>query len=363
MGTISSFWIAWISIWLCIFSIMFASLIGFSCAAREQVNRYINGTPIPSPTAAAVNISSHMADFIFGNRLFYFFGFIRSVFFSVIIGIIFFIVAYVTTPGLSGIKNYFLSPLENGLDIKSILSMSPVLTLILSFISMLFEYVYVAKSRWILRNIKYYTTIYKVIFIWSLDIISTIGLFIIITPIILIIVSKSLDLFINDIQGKLIEIEFTYSYSDTDPIIFSDNTLVLYEHTTKGLYHDVISHIESGLTQYSVIKIRRQLKEELDKECSDYNKLLFYQINRECHITFVGMAYLTTTMLATAFGTNIWVTICAIILISYRIIGNSIYGARRLFIWVYDNPNTLIFCCLMCWPICFISGWIITNFG
>lgn len=240
--------------------------------------------------------------------------------------------------------------------------MSPVLTLALSFISMLFEYIYVVKSRWLLRNIKYYTATHKVIFIWLLDIISTIGLFIIVTPIILIIVSKSLDLFINNIEGKLIEIEFSsVSYIIDYPITFSDNAPELYENIAKGLYHDVISHIERPNT-YNLIKIRRQLKEEHDKECSD-RESLYHKLNLGCHITFVGMSYLTTTMLATALGTNIWVTICAIILISYRIIGNSIYGARRLFIWIYDNPNTLIFCCLMCWPICFISGWIITKFG
>ena len=95
-----SFWIGWAGIWVGIFLALTGLVVAFACAARDTIFAYINGSPVPRATAEAINFSRHMADFIFGEKLFYAGGFVRSVAFSFVVSAVFFTAALLTTPDL-----------------------------------------------------------------------------------------------------------------------------------------------------------------------------------------------------------------------------------------------------------------------
>ena len=223
-------------------------------------------------------------------------------------------------------------------------------------LSIVVEYVYVAKSRYLLRYISHQSSLWKVLIIFLTDVSSTVVAFLIITPIFLVVAALSLGILSpNTVRG--VEIGIRTDYLEKNVMLtYSSSLPHTYVNLTKTIYRDIQDHAENPLENFHTLAIYR--REEIAPEgtwCDPPSP-------DGCTIQWRGIIYPTTTMLSTAFATTGWISFCAITLMSYRGIGSMITGARKFFLWLYDHPNMILLFWLACGPVCCISGRMIISF-
>jgi hypothetical protein len=352
-----SFWIGWLGLWLTIFLSITGLLVAFACGERERIHNYIHGAPTPHPTAEAVGAAVRMADFIFGERLFYGWGFVTSVLFSTIVATICFAAAWIAMPLLRA---------EHTRSDHLALATPEALTALLTLGSIAVEYLFVAKSRFLLARIKDSFPAWKLLLVLAGDIISTVLTFLIVTPALLTIVALSFPLFFHDIESPEIGAEITSPEvwaSGAHTVSWARDPYVAYPMIASMLAEQVQTQVAHPLRQFHTLTIYRKTgtpgcvgagtKEEMSAaQGAD---------ERHCAFTAQGVEYLTTIMLVTAFATTLWVSFTAITILSSRALARSIISARTFLVWLYDHPNVMIGCWIACWPLCFLSGELIAH--
>lgn len=352
-----SFWIGWLGLWLTIFLSITGLLVAFACGERERIHNYIHGAPTPHPTAAAVRAALRTADFIFGERLFYGWGFVTSVLFSAVVATICFAAAWIAMPFLR---------LEYTRSDHLALATSDALTAVLALGSVAAEYLYVAKSRFLLARIKDSFPAWKLLLVLAGDILSTVLAFLIVTPALLTIVAVSFPLFFQDIESPEIGAEITSPEvwaSSVHKVRWAPDPYVAYPMIASMLAGDVRAQFAHPLKGFHTLTIYRRTgtpgcagataRPETQVEPRSHQK--------PCAFTAQGVEYLTTIMLATAFATMVWVSVTAVTILGSRALARSIISARTFFVWLYDHPNVMIGCWIACWPLCFLSGELITH--
>jgi hypothetical protein len=352
-----SFWIGWLGLWLTIFLSITGLLVAFASGERERIHNYIHGAPAPHPTAEAVGAAVRIADFIFGERLFYGWGFATSVLFSAIVAAICFGSAWIAMPLLRDEYTRF-----NHLDLAT----SDALTGALTLGSVAIEYLFVAKSRFLLARIKANFPAWKLLLVLAGDLISTVFTFLIVTPALLTIVAVSFPLFFHDIESAEIGAEITLPEvwaSGAHTVSWAQDPYAAYPMIASMLAGEVQTQFAHPLRGFQTLTIYRKTGTPGCAEAGTNEETPAAQAPDEwrCAFTAQGVEYLTTIMLVTAFATTLWVSFTAITILGSRALARSIISARKFFVWLYDHPNVMIGCWIACWPLCFLSGELIAH--
>ena len=354
--------------------------------AREHVLEYQEHLSQPSFLARAFAFSYNRSTALFGPRLLswraFAWGFVISL--SVFVASLMF--TFLITPNFSiTFGDYGTSLLFNIVNIYDA-SFSILLTLC----GLVFEFIFVVKSRWLLRLLKTALPWYACLGVGILDIVTTYILFLIVTPLFLIFFSYTAMLPIHSLldsdyitisdtrtvdsrTAERLHVSITRPMHITTNQIFNvsghpiqtkivdrqqnkvtlPNTSVinLYEILFLTLADIALDHITEHFASYHSISVGNLLKEEYWVTQSDYNKAHPGQVSEEFNTDAdaagsvsidIRANYPLTSMLITASSTTIWMGCCVIILTVMR----CIRAPKSSYIWIAEH-HQLIWACVI----------------
>jgi hypothetical protein len=367
-----SYFASWLGLWLgVVYKPLTTALGKFFAGNDEFLRNLINPSPLRQILPNAFISAQRLSNFIFGDRLFYGWGFVSSIAFSVVAGTIFVFIAWATNPFIRLHLNF--APYGATAD-DHLRFFGNILTIALAFISFVLEYFYVAKSRLLLRYINHANSAWKAIAIFILDIASTVTIFILVTPLILVTASKSLGLFFSNIQGPEIAVNVAKindgSWLQGHTLLITNGTITdAYEISVIEFFKDVMYHFEHPLQPYHTFVIYRRLyfpqefqpatcKHDFREPIRDLKEIM------GCAFHWQGMTYFTTTMLATSLATSMWILLCVALFVTLKLLISTFTFCQTILLSAYADPAaTKMVWAIFYTAIVIISGLLINYYG
>jgi hypothetical protein len=222
----------------------------------------------------------------------------------------------------------------------------------LSFSMLIFniiiEYIYVIKSRIILKKIRKNMKLVRIISVYLADVLSTFVLFLTLTP---AIVSVCITLFsyIYQIGGTVEEASGVR--------ITRNGVATTYLWVFEELKYDMIHGVETGFREYQSMNFAlyrfHDRKTLNNKNCDSDGCVLPISVD----VQFV--TYFTSTALASAYATTAWISIYAVMILIGNILCQNFRLVRSLLLWVHDDPSVILIGLPLCVPACLMSGMVI----
>jgi hypothetical protein len=328
-----SFWSAWFSWWTIIISLEFAIYqIAIADGSKVIARSFVQSSRAARILSHAFYISSELTNVIFGPFLVSWRAFFRSCFLSGVVFIIALLVAIATTSNWpANTLEWFFSwstpadpPLAHGW------AMTGTFSLILFWL--VFEFLYVIKSRWLIRFIGANMKWYSVIVIFETDISTTLLLLIIIGPLPLLIFGT---VFLHA-AGAVLNHHFidvgSYLLEGYDPLKW----FVYRDMVHEGIKAIVVP-LRGDFT-YHVLQIGSVVDPDCRFQYSGVTKIMELV---QCHSSVMYEDHVTfplTTMIVSALATAIWMTTCATTLL----VAKAWNVPRKAFLWFHDNPTKIL---------------------
>lgn len=408
------FWAAWFSFWATIIGTL-GSLYGivYNEESKRCAVDFVQDSSILSSLRSSLTASSRISSVIFGRKIISLKAFIRGIILSVFVFIIAFFVAVATTPELNGqLRDSIVHWNDNQFPVK-IQHWAVYSSFIVAIICLVLEFLYVCKSRFILTFVDYNERMYKVVFLFATDVITTLCLFLIITPALITASSFMFyHAFSSELMHGLVEIEHVWGTPNvlgaTSIVIpIEDNAIIprngqkdiiyrdhvtpvgVYKYLLEGLYENILGELKDRTYRYMKVSgISNEIYHievngkvvsvpELYKSTSDtvYSAEKVFISNSLTRGGFVeegndtnlrmtyGIYYPISTMLSSAFATCIWVALCMAILIILRTLYYMVDGFRRLFFHIHMYPKSILkYGMLPCGIMAVVGGIIIPLF-
>jgi len=329
------FWPTWISFWFATVGVLVSLHVAF---AQGGTGNFFEEKPITHLAARSAFLSYVLVDRVFGRRLFS----LRAIFASALLSSAFFVgsfsIAMLTTPGIWRFVLLYFNHDEPPGDLPHYEAMLKITSLALVLSSMIAEFFFVLKSRAILRTLKFESSIIELVYKITLDVTTTLAMFIVTTPITILValvllnnLNPGLDLshvFIEEPGGRFIR-------PGALEIDVSD-LLGAYTGIVSVLFSQVLSHVREIFSGYHFLFVLPTVRMN-----GAASLLRAEHFDPQTAQLTIGFLYPVTTMLATAFSTTIWVAVSASLLIASRSLCHTFIFARNSLQYLQAHPHVL----------------------
>jgi hypothetical protein len=339
------FWLGWITAW----SFIIGILIGLhqivdTDRAEQRALRYIESVSKETLFSRAFFVISKLSDDWFGPKLFSLKAFLKGLLLSLLMFILAFGVAAITSGMGSSLQRYFFLWEDPTFQPTAHL-WSATITVSMAVIWLFYEYIYVVKSRWLIHLIHERMNWIVVLIILILDVASTLLILIYSAPVFLMISAKTFFYFASDaLNHNFIFIHGGYhTHESAVANVLDSYTIPFYEPLTRSIYGDLVhaamaevnSYIHGHFSEYYMMEIGSAM----DPNCTirftedrafieNCRSNFFY----EAHVTF-----LFTTMLVSALATTIWVFSCSMTLFLWKLANFP----KTSFIWLEKHKDVI----------------------
>jgi hypothetical protein len=336
------FWPAWLSFWIPTIIALVGALIALPQSSTVQ---YLEAPPVERTAAKAVYLSYNLISAVFGKKLFSW----RAVGASIVLSVLAFVfalaIACATTKFLwtdfqtiaggifhAGSKSNFQSRFGR---------VSDIFGLGVVVLSLAAEYLYVTKSRLILRSLRfesgYMTLATKVAF----DIVTTFLLFSLIAPLPIIISVVALGTIFPQVDIQHVDIlghaQFAGKYSPAQlEQLNAENPISAYIALVNVFWTVIFAHIREGFAMYHFVDAYPTIQ---DKTTVIRVVNGFAYLNH--HVVTLGFMYPFTTMLASAFATTAWVALSSGLLLFSKFLCHTFAMARSTLENLHRHPHLI----------------------
>jgi hypothetical protein len=187
---IKSFWLTWIFFWFALFLSIVAAAISLGSLSRERLLEILDKKKVIHMTAKAVHAGYDISDRILGKQLISWKAFRNSLLLSSSGMLIAYIIAAATTGGLHSFV--YTAVYENVVNGNLATRESLIACVGILLFNVVMEYLYVTKSRWMLKSVTRSISLWKISAIYAVDAISTLALFMATTPLIISVFMSAL---------------------------------------------------------------------------------------------------------------------------------------------------------------------------
>lgn len=349
----SEFWLPWSAWWFGVATFLISFMF---VVANQNAAKFLAEGPIYALASRAVYAAYKMADDFFGHRLLSYRAFVSSIALSTLAFLISFLIAAVTIPDFWHPfrdifrTNHWETPQFSRYEIVTSWA-----TLVLVFVGLLFEFIYVTKSRLILRTLRVEQSYARLLAIFLIDIASTFFIYILMTPLTMLIVLNVFGAITSSIDVKdstLAVLGWTTAPKDVPlPIIFdATNFFQAYPKIVQEILRDVVVHIRAHFVEYHYFIVAPIIHIPGTQE---YQRAIGFDVR---HAIAIGPVFPETTMLASAFATTAWVGIAALVLSVVRLSCHTFRTARRTFEYLHLRPHVLFWLAIGSVVICIVGG-------
>ncbi len=339
------FWPAWLSFWLP----TIIGLIGLQVSMPQTATMvFLESKSIERVVGRSVFVSYRIFDLAFGHKILSWRAFLVSSAFSSLSFLLSFLIAALTTPGLWWfVITFFSDHTYASDDFQRYEELGITATLALIVSSLAAEFLYVTKSRLILRSLRIHSSYLNLASKIFLDITTTFVLFVMVTPLTIILTLNLLATIFSGVDLHHVNFnvphiacppcrEDSYSRAGSDNLMDVSNILDGYFELLTICLSQIISHVRESFAYYHWLDVFPVV------DMSGVEKFAKSEhIDMSNAVITSGFTYPMTTMLATAFSTTVWVSVSALLLILSRFLCHTFVVANRLFRHLHNHPQAI----------------------
>jgi hypothetical protein len=369
--------------------------------SAQVIRDFMKSTTIEAVVTRAFRISFAAMNFVFGQRIWSMRAFVASFLSSLFLFILGFLIAIMTTDWLKGYVYFYF------VDSRSILNEmmkfastefnqnpdaislvrriteyreSPVAFVLIISVSLVAEYIYICKSRLFLKFVRADAGTKRIIGILAVDIATTFLAFAVISSLSLVAMVWVTEIVRGGLNLREVHVDLVV------PLTLSEQQHLIQEMSKSMAppYAELFSQFSRkypGLAHSNLDVVTIDLAHPFDAVLETviaFFKILYWQIRSifsqyyvlnllvpvpaaqlgKNYVLYWNFEYPVTTLLATAFLTNIWFVFTAMLVLSGRAVYAYFTSSRRLLLYLHDRPQMLIPFLLLSFAVMF-SGFFV----
>jgi hypothetical protein len=363
------FWLNWLAVWGFVIGLLMGLYqIMNADRADKTALIFVESLSKESVLSRAFAVAYHLSSLVFGPRLISLRAFTWGIALSGGVFIIAFGIAVATTPNMQAELRHVLEEWNDTTFPVVAARWSIIGTILLTVTGILCEFLYVIKSRWIIRRITPTMPWYLTIVTLILDVSTTFALFFIIAPFTILSFSYfSMFLMGTKVEQDYISVKsansseflrigpghslkftlYDQTHKGTPIELPLHNTLEVYRKLANGVFDTTMAHFDKYFREYHEVSTSARLKPGYEISYEAYmashpnDPIEQYSKETGAHITSVGVGitinYLLTTMLVSASATTIWMVVCSLTLLAAKLIR----APKRCFVWLHRNKEKI----------------------
>ena len=361
-----AFLAAWSAIWLPLIAIFFTLYdIASKSESKKHAEAFVQDKSIVFALREAFAWASGFSSRVFGEKLVSLNAFFWSFGLSLAIAIIAFSIAMLTTSDM----RYEFKPLIDDWgkgQAADLLHFSVASDFCLFLFCIVVEFIYVTKSRYLLRYITYESGLWAVPAIVAFDFLTTILLFILVTPALILLFAYGFFLIYHAQLNGILDLspepqlplggvnylasDFAISESarrfwpsELSKYFHTSSPLYLYRLIVDNLLWQMYEHVQERFSVYHSLAVGFTLNyPESASEAAPTLELMTQQFGHligpgEIYKGF-NIEYPLTTMMVSAFSTLIWTIFSAIVFFISTALYRTIHSYRVLFLSLHERP-------------------------
>lgn len=361
-----AFWLTMISTFVCLYQLAF---IEGSRKRAKAISRKVKTSSGPAIGRSFDNISRFFA-FIFGERILSFQSLYKSFLLSLLIFLISLEIAVLTTSDIRKSIAITINNWHNDLRSPETLHFSVLFSLCIAVIGILFEFLYVAKTRLSIRIVSRSSTNIMGLVVILGDIASTIAMFVLLNSTLILMSAFCLHWVVKDqLLDDTIEVHGVINNLEADYVLpigprqrdptSGDGFKTVSPYPTEGIYKLLIAdiykqsvaHFEEGFSRYHTISIgfvsnKRQKDEhsvDLVQKVAKMNGESPEDMDKYGAV-YPGyeIDFPLTTMLVSSFSLVIWVGLSSFIFLFSRSLFELNDFLRKSFVFIHGNPEFIL---------------------
>jgi hypothetical protein len=358
MSAYVGFLVIWIPFWFGLAG-LFLTLWGI--ALDENSTRYaisyVGDKSVGAFLSRSVSWATRFSNRFFGDRLISFRAFGVGLLISVVVYSISYGIMLVTTPdqlhGVLALRNSW-----NTTTAPSILHFSIYSDFALAFLSLVAEFIYVLKSRYLLKRLNYDSSLRLVTIILIGDVISTFMVFVVITPMLIAAFGfVFFYLFHSQLQGD-ITIPNPYNTANLieslDPSYYVvvngkpfyppvATVFSIYPILFENICTQTMEHFREGFSIYHQVDFSVALKTPLPEHPATV-EIYGHQVPVESSYAEYNVFYPLSTLLSSAFSTLLWTGTSVLVYVVSKCLYSTINISRVIFLKLHKRPEISLIC-------------------
>lgn len=330
-----------LSFMMALFAIILSLFTMVSKSPNKDIDEFLKDSDSDNLVGKSFLISLKATDSIFGQRLISFRSFCASAVLSFFVFGTSYAIAYFTTPWIRAFTPALVME-TFGSGVLNRFSFGFFVVVVITIIS---EYFYVTKTRFVLKRVCIQHSSIPTVFITCLfDIVTTYALLIFITA------------FLCEMCALISTIIIFGFKKMNSEILFVGDAKVAYMCVKKGTLSNITTY-SLGLKHiftfnfssfyYLIVDIIKVISLEIKNYLKPYYFMQVYVVDKDKgliqSISFIPL----TTLFSTAFFTTIWVSISTVVIIIMKALSKIEYIFAKGFVGIMSNPKNMLR--ILCW--------------